>query len=444
MSKYVFRETNNMAEFNKFSEENGGSVYQTSYWAKVKANWKPTFFMGFEGETPVLAALCLQRDVKMTKLWYCQDGFVCDTYNEELVCEFASFIKAEMKKRKICVLITDPLVFEIVDKERQDISAVDSLFKAGFVRNPEEKRYEYLIQPTVTVQSHLTGFTPKTFLSKCEKGVRHGLNGAEDGGLIAENYDAESLRLHPEKTDDFYEVLTEVSDRVSFIQREKSYYENIIYALEGKAVLTIIYIDNVKRLEKYNEAKAKKEALEKELLTLENAEKKDKKSIARVKKEIEECTVTINRNERIENELHEKYGDSYPQKIALSTGITTHFGKTAICLYGGTRNLLRNTLRTTHFLNWVRLEESFRQGMDYHDLGRITGDPYDENNPLFGLCKYKKSYNGEITEYVGEMYLIANKFKFKFFKDMFPVLMEIKNKFFKSALKSKTVKNSAE
>ena len=444
MSKYVFREVGDMAEFNKFSEENGGSIYQTSYWTKVKSNWKPTFFMGFEGDTPVLSALCLERDVKMTKLWYCQDGFVCDTYNVELVDEFAKFIKAEMKRRKICVLITDPLVSEIINKERQDISAIDSLLKAGFVRNSEEKRYDYLVQPTVTVQSHLTGYTPETFLSKCEKGVRHGLNGAEDGGLVAENYDAKTLREHPEKMDDFYEVITEVSDRVSFIQREKSYYENIIYSLEGKAVLTLVYIDNLKRSQKYAEAVNRKEELTKKLEDLENVEKKDKKAISAIKKEIEACTVTINRNKRVEKELYESFGDNFSQKIVLSVGITTHFGKTAICLYGGTRNLLRNTLRTTHFLNWVRIEDSFRLGMDYHDLGRITGDPYDENNVLYGLCQYKKSYNGEITEYVGEMYLIANKLKFKLFKDMFPTIIHLKNKFFKSVIKSKTVKNSAE
>lgn len=444
MSKYVFREIEDLVAFNKFSEENGGSIYQTSYWAKVKANWKPTFFMGYEGETPVLSALCLERDVKMTKLWYCQDGFVCDTYNEELVEEFAGFIKAEMKKRKICVLITDPLVSEIVNKEPQDISAIDSLFKAGFTRNPREKRYEYLVQPTVTVQSHLTGYTPETFLSKCEKGVRHGLNGAEDGGLIAEHYDAEALRKNPEKMDDFYEVITKVSDRVSFIQREKSYYENIIYDLEGKAVLTLIYIDNLKRIAKYSEAVDRKEELTKKLEDLESAEKKDKKAISSVKKEIDAYTVTITRNERVEKELREKYGNDFPEKICLSVGITTHFGNTAICLYGGTRNLLRNTLRTTHFLNWVRIEDSFRRGLEWHDLGRITGDPYDENNVLYGLRKYKQSYNGEVHEYVGEMYLIADKLKFKFFKDMFPRFVHLKNKFFKGAIKSKTVKNSAE
>lgn len=444
MSKYTFRETTDMAEFNKFSEENGGSIYQTSYWAKVKSNWAPTFFMGYEGDTPVLSALCLERNVKITKLWYCQDGFVCDTYNDELVAEFAEFIKSEMKKRGICALITDPLVAEIINKERQDISAINSLFKAGFVRNPEEKRYDYLVQPTVTVQSRLTGHTPQSFLSKCEKGVRHGLNSAEDGGLVAENYDASSLRENPEKMDDFYEVITEVSDRVSFIQREKSYYENIIYSLEGKAVLTLIYIDNLKRIAKYCEAVDRKEELKKKLEELENGEKKDKKAISVIKKEIDSYTVTINRNERIEKELREKYGNGFPQKICLSVGITTHFGKTAICLYGGTRNLLRNTLRTTHFLNWVRIEDSFRLGMDFHDLGRITGDPYDENNILYGLCQYKKSYNGEVTEYVGEMYLIADKLKFKIFKDLFPTVIHLKNKFFKSAIKSKTVKNSAE
>ncbi|MGN1161350.1 MAG: peptidoglycan bridge formation glycyltransferase FemA/FemB family protein, partial [Candidatus Fimenecus sp.] len=92
MSDYKFSEQKDLDLFNGFSEKNGGSIYQTSYWAQVKNAWKPSFYMGYENDTPVLSALCLERDVKVGKLWYCPDGFVCDLKNEELVAAFCAFM----------------------------------------------------------------------------------------------------------------------------------------------------------------------------------------------------------------------------------------------------------------------------------------------------------------------------------------------------------------
>ena len=128
MSKYNFSVQTDMAKFNNFSEENGGSIYQTSYWSQVKSAWKPSFYMGYdENGQPVLSCLCLERDIKVGKLWYCPDGFVCDLMNETLVVEFCAFMKSEMKKHKICAMVCDPLIVEELDGEKCDTSAVNSM-----------------------------------------------------------------------------------------------------------------------------------------------------------------------------------------------------------------------------------------------------------------------------------------------------------------------------
>lgn len=440
MNKYTFKQVTDFEKFNDFSEKNGGSIYQTSYWAGVKSAWRPFFYMGFDGGSPVLCALCLERDVKVGKLWYIPDGFVCDLFNKELVGEFAAFLKGEMKRNGAFAAVCDPVVVEKINREPCDFSAINSMLESGFVLN-DDKSF-YVVQPNVTIETTLRGLTPEQLLKKCEKGVRHGLNASKDGALVYETYDNATICEHPEKLDDFFDVLTETSDRVSFIQRDKEYYKKIITALNGKALMDVIYCDNVKRREIYNDALAQRDEAAAQLEVLENAEKKDKKKIAAFKKQKEAAECVIARNEKVDAELKEKYGDSIPDKICLSAGITSRFGKQAICLYGGTKNLLRNTLRPTHFLNWTRILKSYELGVEQHDLGRITGDPYDENNHLYGLCRYKQSYNGDVKEFVGDMYLVVDKLRFTLFRKFLPAFKTVKNTVFKKLIKSETVKHA--
>ena len=130
------------------------------------------------------------------------------------------------------------------------------------------------------------------------------------------------------------------------------------------------------------------------------------------------------------------------KKYYVACGLTSYFGKTSICLYGGTRNLLRNTFRPTHLLNWTRICRSLNRGCEIHDMGRITGDAYDETNPLYGLCRYKQSYAGTVTEYCGDLYLISNAFGFFLFTKVLPFAKKIKNTILKKIIKRRTVERS--
>lgn len=441
MGRYNFSEAKDLNRFNDFSENNGGSIYQTSYWSQVKSAWKPSFYMGYdENGAEVLSCLCLERDVKVGKIWYCPDGFVCDLQNTDLVVSFCEYIKKEMKKHRICAMVCDPLIVEKINNEAQDTSEINSLLKGGFILNADKDFY--IVQPSVAMISTLKGFTSDEFLKKCEKGVRHGLKAANDGLLYVETYDNITLEQHPEMLDEFFSVMTETADRTEFIQRDKNYYKTMVTALNGKAVMDFVYCDQKKRAEYCNQLTEKKVALACRLEELENAEKKNKKEISAVKKELDEINTTLTRNNKADEELKKVYGENIPEKLCLAVSITSRFGKTAICLYGGTRNVLRNTLRPTHYLNWERICKSIDAGMDSHDLGRITGRYDDENNPLYGLAKYKLSYNGDAIEYVGDMYLIANKLQFSLFRTLLPKVKKVKNTILKKHIKEKTVNKS--
>lgn len=423
--KYDFNIQTDLEAFNKFSEENSGSIYQSSYWASVKNMWKPYYYMAYDGHVPVFACLCLERNVKVGKLWYCPDSFVCDYKNKELISQFSSFIKEEMKKHNIFTLLCDPTIITKINKDKIDNNeAFNNLISAGFEENKDKEFY--IVQPNITVGVHLENedkrFTCDEILAKCEKGVRHGLKTGIAGGLKYEKFT--SVKGNG-IIDEFYGIMTETSDRVSFIQRTKDYYENIIESLQGHATLDMVYYDVKEEKEKNRQNLAKRD----ELLA-----KYEKKAEPRIKKEIDDINKQIKTYDKVMDEIKKEYSE-IPERIYLAGGITSYFGKTSICLYGGTRNILRNTLKPSNYLNWIRLEESINKGCAFHDLGRVTGNPYDENNPLFGLCSYKKSFAGDFVEYVGDMYLTVNKFKLLLFCNVLPLYQKLKNRVFKKIIK---------
>ena len=49
------------------------------------------------------------------------------------------------------------------------------------------------------------------------------------------------------------------------------------------------------------------------------------------------------------------------------------------------------------------------EGCRVYDFRGVPGD-VGEDHPLYGLVKFKRGFNGDYTEFVGEMDLVLNKF----------------------------------
>ena len=84
------------------------------------------------------------------------------------------------------------------------------------------------------------------------------------------------------------------------------------------------------------------------------------------------------------------------------------YGNKTWYLYGASSNEYRNYM-PNYLLQWEMIRWALEMHCDVYDFRGVSGD-LSEDNPLYGLYKFKKGFNGEFTEFVGEMDLITHKF----------------------------------
>lgn len=86
------------------------------------------------------------------------------------------------------------------------------------------------------------------------------------------------------------------------------------------------------------------------------------------------------------------------QPIAGTLAI--HYGDKVWYLYGASSNEHRN-LMPNYLLQWTMIRWANELGCRVYDFRGVSGD-VSEDNPLYGLYKFKKGFNGEFTEFAGE------------------------------------------
>ena len=119
------------------------------------------------------------------------------------------------------------------------------------------------------------------------------------------------------------------------------------------------------------------------------------------------------------------------QPIAGTLAI--HYGDKVWYLYGASSNEHRN-LMPNYLLQWCMIQWAVEQGCRVYDFRGVSGD-VSEDNPLYGLYRFKKGFGGDFTEFVGEMDLVLNKPVYLFvekgtglFKELRKTVYLIKNR----------------
>ena len=87
--------------------------------------------------------------------------------------------------------------------------------------------------------------------------------------------------------------------------------------------------------------------------------------------------------------------------------LAIHYGDKVWYLYGASSNEHRN-LMPNYLLQWRMIQWAIETGCRIYDFRGVSGD-LSEDNPLYGLYKFKKGFGGEFTEFVGEMDLVLNR-----------------------------------
>lgn len=415
---YIFKKETDMAAFEEFVLSHGGIYMQSEKWSRVKLEWNSRFYSGFssDGER-VLTALIMERSIPAAgKIWYCPAGAVCDHSDKDLFTAFSGFMKTELKKNRITALFYDPLIELRVNGEtKKEGKEAHRLFtECGFELNTDASKclYKSPVQ-LITKLKNDAGerFTPEKLLKTFEKGVRYSVRVGESRGLTEKIYSIDDINRNESIMEDFLAVMRDTSERSDFVERGGDYCKRLmeVFGKDGLDMM-LIYYDKKKDKALQEEKKKRKEEL---LKSLETA---PEKKIRGIKEEIDSIDKGLVHFEERMKETEKSDSDV----ICVSGGMTLHYNGMSSCLFGGSKNILRNNLRASHFFNFRRICHSIDKGNDFHDLGYVLLEktPPEEDGTL-GVCKpspdfegilsFKKSFGSDYIEYIGEYVLVSNK-----------------------------------
>lgn len=426
---------------NKFNEKAlKGHIFQTSYWSDVKKEWGSKYFGGYDndGQLVLTCSLLIRKIPYINKyMGYIPRGFTCDYSNETLVKEFTNFLKQYGKRNRIAFITLDP---DIHLKEDEKIvpsgqMVSNMLLEAGYI-NKKAKNFEN-IQPNFVFRLNIdvpgsVDEKKKAIYDNFSNKTRYNIKVAHDRGLSIEVYDNDNIT--EEILDKFQELMVITGKRDDFMVRPKQYFKNMIEKIYPYCRLYMVKYSYQKDFNRINEKlKEQQKNRERFLKKKEDAEaqiksEKDQGKLEKLQKKLESAEANIAEAERQIGSFLERISEIEEFKgkddIYVSGAVYIYYGGKGWYFYGASHNILRDTM-PNFLMQWSMISDSIDLGCNMYDFRGVSGD-LNPDNPLYGLYKFKKGFNGKFVEFVGEFELVIDSFVYKMFKTALPKFKAIR------------------
>ncbi len=105
---------------------------------------------------------------------------------------------------------------------------------------------------------------------------------------------------------------------------------------------------------------------------------------------------------------------AYYEGCAVAGAVTTNFGKKTCYVYGASDNLFRNVM-PNYLIQWEMIRWAAETGCAVYDFQGVSGNLSEENNPLYGLYRFKRGFGGTLDELCGEFDFLYRPAQAKFF-----------------------------
>ncbi len=130
----------------------------------------------------------------------------------------------------------------------------------------------------------------------------------------------------------------------------------------------------------------------------------------------------------VENGMARVFLAEYQGRVVSAT-LALILGKKTWYLYGASSNEYRNVM-PNYLIQWEMIRWAQEQGCNIYDFRGVSGD-LDESNPLYGLYRFKKGFNGNLVEFVGDWDRVYSPFFYFIWTKILPVYMKISRRLLK-------------
>jgi len=110
---------------------------------------------------------------------------------------------------------------------------------------------------------------------------------------------------------------------------------------------------------------------------------------------------------------------AYYQGQPIAGTLAYLFGDKAWYIYGASSNAHRNVM-PNYLIQWTMIKWAKTNNCKVYDFRGVSGD-LSEDNPLYGLYRFKKGFNGTFTEFIGEYDLVFSPFYYRLWTNLEPL-----------------------
>ncbi len=415
-------------EFIEFCNNNPQALFfQSPYWIEIKEQngWSGKILGVKEDGKIVIATVLLYKSLKgIIKFAYAPRGFLMDYQNFDLLEEFTKEIKEYLKKENVAFLKINPYVDyqlrdihgNIIPDTKNDalIEKLKSLgYKHyGFYVDMDEKKD---LEPRWISVLDIKGKTIDELFKNFRSGTKWGINNSKKNFITLIEADESNLV-------EFKNLMQHTAERREFVDRPLSYYQEMFKVMNRENAVKVLLAEvNLKELLDFTKARFEKNA--KRLTVIEgnpknvneyNEIKSQQESIA---KKIESLTADVN-----------EYGD----KKIIAGGWYMLYAKEVVYLFGASYKPFMK-YNSQYLLQYEMIKYAIDNGYDKFNFYGIDGN-FNENSKNYGLFDFKRGFNADVHELIGEFDLIINKTQFTLYELIFKgykVLKTIQKKLIK-------------
>lgn len=384
-------------EFEKFvSKHEQESYMQTLDLKRFKENNNiKCYIVGVKENKKVLAATLLYSigSFLKKKRFYSSRGFIIDYNNKELLTFFVDKIKKFIKEKNGMSLTIDPNIIyrvrnsngEIINDEKND-AVINNLKELGFTHfgfnnyfETMQVRWVYRLKLDSSYDELKNNFI---------KSTRKNIEATHNNGVKIRVGNVEDIKS-------LSKIFKETAERDEFNTKSYEYYKSMFENMPNNIKVYMAYIDTKLHL-KLTEKKLKDEEInnkeiEKKMQTdmvgnkLRNKKEVSDNLIKKYKEEIKEAKEMVKEN---------------PDGIDIGALISMKSGTDYISLSSGTLTNYKKYY-PKYALYDAHISDAYKMGFEYVNFYGIAGD-FNPENKYYGIYEFKKGFNGNVVEYIGE------------------------------------------
>lgn len=369
-----------------------------------EADGYPVVLLGIKENNVVTAASLFSKIPTFgSYFYYSNRGPVMDYTNSERVDFYFKSLDAYLKKHQALYVKLDPYwIYKTYDKDVNykaengtNDAIINQLQSLGYKHNGFSIGYRADTQVRWMSVLYLQGETPESIMKQFDSQRKRNVKKAQ-------KYGVKIRMLAKDELDVFLDLYRETEVRAGFIARPDSYFEGFHNHYDDKVIMPLAYIDLDEYIEKLSKDLADIESRRDQMMANENKSDKQLKKIEQLDREI-----THMQDELLEMSTLRKT-DGNILNLAAGMFFLNHF---EVNYFSGGSSEKYNKFIGPYAMHWFMINYCFEHGFDRYNFYGVSGD-FSESGEDYGVYRFKRGFNAQIEELVGDFIKPINKPKY--------------------------------